>query len=64
MQINLSMEEAKMLREVLDHYASDLRMQISKTEQLELREDLKKAEQTLQCVINQIDAGETSTLRQ
>jgi hypothetical protein len=63
MQINVSMEEAKVLREVLDHYASDLRMQISKTEQFELREKLKETEGILQGLMAQLEQGQGTSLR-
>lgn len=43
-QLNLNVEEAAMLTEVLQSYLSDLRMEIADTEAMELRERLKLQE--------------------
>ena len=47
MQINLTAEEAEMLKEVLTSYLSDLRMEIADTDKMSFREDLKKREEFL-----------------
>jgi hypothetical protein len=43
-QFQLTLEEAGMLREVLESYLSDLRMEIGGTENMNFREMLKKKE--------------------
>jgi hypothetical protein len=50
-RLELTAEEAAALREVLQSYLSDLRMEIADTERLEFRRDLKKTEVLLDQLI-------------
>ena len=50
-RIDLKPEEARMLREVLESYLSDLRMEIAGTESVSFRENLKKTETFLKELI-------------
>ncbi len=50
-RIDLKPEEARMLREVLESYLSDLRMEIAGTESVSFRENLKKTEAFLKELI-------------
>ena len=50
-RIDLKPEEARMLREVLESYLSDLRMEIAGTESVSFRENLKKTEAFLKGLI-------------
>jgi len=50
-RIDLKPEEARMLREVLESYLSDLRMEIAGTESVNFRENLKKTEAFLKELI-------------
>jgi len=43
-RVDLTPEEARMLRDVLESYLSDLRMEIAGTESVSFRENLKKTE--------------------
>ncbi|TMB51913.1 MAG: hypothetical protein E6J56_17990 [Deltaproteobacteria bacterium] len=43
-RVDLTPEEARMLRDVLESYLSDLRMEIAGTESMSFRENLKKTE--------------------
>ena len=50
-RIDLKPDEARMLREVLESYLSDLRMEIAGTESVNFRENLKKTEAFLKELI-------------
>ncbi|MFI5324193.1 MAG: hypothetical protein ACHQ6U_11860 [Thermodesulfobacteriota bacterium] len=54
MQLNLTAAEAEMLNEVLTSYLSDLRMEIADTENMDFREGLKKKEEFLKRVIQEL----------
>jgi hypothetical protein len=56
-QLTLSPEEAADLREALDGYLSDLRMEIADTEKMELRERLKRQEAVLSALMNRLPAA-------
>jgi len=43
-RVDLTPEEARMLRDVVESYLSDLRMEIAGTESMSFRENLKKTE--------------------
>ncbi|HEX3035919.1 MAG TPA: hypothetical protein VHT73_12470 [Thermodesulfobacteriota bacterium] len=60
MHIDITSEEAQMLREVLGSYLSDLRMEISNTENMSFREELKKREEFLKKLIKHLEEGGTS----
>ena len=54
-QITLTQEEATQLREVLNSYLSDLRMEIADTDSMPFREDLKRREVLLKKLLQQLD---------
>ena len=54
MQLNLTAAEAEMLNEVLTSYLSDLRMEIADTDNMDFREGLKKKEEFLKRVIQEL----------
>ncbi|MEW6144541.1 MAG: hypothetical protein AB1598_05930 [Thermodesulfobacteriota bacterium] len=54
MQLNLTAEEADMLKEILASYLSDLRMEIADTDSMDFREELKKREVLLKRLIADI----------
>ncbi len=49
--INFDSEEIKMLKEILESYLSDLRMEIADTDKMDFRETLKKKEEFLKNLI-------------
>ena len=51
MQLELSTDDARLLRDVLMEYVSDLRMEIVNTDQQDFRDRLKGKENTLNGVI-------------
>lgn len=54
-QIELTSEEAGILREILTSYLSDLRMEIAGTENMDFREALKKKEALLKKLIQRLE---------
>jgi len=50
-QISLNEHEAAVLKEVLEHYIPDLRMEIADTERKEFRDRLKEREEILKKVL-------------
>jgi len=58
MQLSLNTGEAALLRTILSQYLSDLRMEISNTEKYELREALKREENTLKSLIARLGQEE------
>lgn len=52
--LTLSDEEAGLLKEILDGYLSDLRMEIADTDSMDFREMLKKRKAFLGRVIEQL----------
>ncbi len=54
-QIALTTEEAETLREVLDSYLSNLRMEIADTDAMEFREKLKEQEAVLRRLLQRLD---------
>ena len=50
-RLELDRQQAEMLREMLESYLGDLRMEISQTDQMDFREDLKKREALLKDLI-------------
>mgnify|MGYP001774160955 CR=1 FL=1 len=56
--IELSPKEADMLRDVLVSYVSDLRMEISNTDSMDFRENLKEREAFLKRVIRQLEGAQ------
>jgi hypothetical protein len=58
-QIELTSENAEMLREIISTYLSDLRMEIAGTENMDFREELKKKEEFLNEILRRLEKGET-----
>ena len=58
-RLELSEAEAATLRDVLESYVSDLRMEIAGTEEMGLREALKAREAVLNGLIERLSAGLT-----
>jgi hypothetical protein len=54
-QIDLTSEEAGMLREILTENLGDLRMEIAGTENMTFREELKRKEEFLKKLIQQLE---------
>lgn len=53
-QLNLSTQEATELREVLESFTSDLRMEISSTDLKDFRDQLKQRESILNKIIQDL----------
>ncbi|MFO7261216.1 MAG: hypothetical protein DIU52_008660 [bacterium] len=53
-RLELDRQQAEMLREMLESYLGDLRMEISQTDQMDFREDLKTKEALLKDVIERL----------
>jgi hypothetical protein len=53
-QISLSEEEAAVLKDVLESYLGELRMEVSNTEQFDFREALKRKEAVIKGLIGRI----------
>jgi hypothetical protein len=53
-RLELTPEQADELREVLESYVSEMRMQISSTEQMDFRESLKDRKEFLNRLIQQL----------
>ena len=56
--IELGREEARLLREVLESYLSDLRMEIRGTDSRRFRDDLKKTEAMLRNLLTRVPEPE------
>jgi hypothetical protein len=54
-QIDLTPEEARMLSEILTENLGDLRMEIAGTENMTFREELKRKEEFLKKLIQQLE---------
>ena len=52
--IQLADEEAEILKSVLEEYISDLRMEVSNTDSMDLREALKRKEAILKRLAGQL----------
>jgi hypothetical protein len=57
MQLDLTEDEATVLRTVLTEYLSDLRMEIVDTERMEFRENLKETKRVLDKVLAALSGG-------
>ena len=55
MRIDLTQPEAAILRDVLENYVSDLRMEIADTDSMDLREELKGREALLKHLIGRLE---------
>lgn len=56
-RLELDPHESSMMNEILHSYLSDLRLEISSTEKLTFREDLKKKEAFIKNVIQRMEKG-------
>ena len=56
-RIELSPEEGAILREILESYVGDLRMEIAATDAQEFREALKKREEVVKAAMKQLGKG-------
>jgi hypothetical protein len=54
MQITLSNDDAKTLAEILDALLPDIREEVYKTENFDLREELKRREALVKSLLNQL----------
>jgi hypothetical protein len=55
-RIELRSEEVAMLREILQSYLGDLRMEVAGTDQMEFREQLKTREVFIKDLLGRLDA--------
>ncbi|MCZ7568083.1 MAG: hypothetical protein M5U01_05690 [Ardenticatenaceae bacterium] len=55
-RIELTQDEARMLREILRNDLSDLRMEIAATERMEFRQSLKEIEVFLKDLLQRLEA--------
>lgn len=56
LQLELDVDEARVLRDALKTYLADLRMEIGLTDQLEYREKLKRVEGRLRELLQRLPA--------
>jgi hypothetical protein len=57
MELTLQPDEASLVKRILTNYLSDLRMEIGKTENYELRQELKRDEVTIKSLLTRLDAA-------
>lgn len=57
MRIDLSDVEAATLRDALDSYLSDLRMEIADTDRMDFREGLKERRKILEGLLQRLEAA-------
>lgn len=55
MELTLQSDEAELLKRILTNYLSDLRMEISNTENYQLRENLQRGETILKAIIEKLE---------
>lgn len=56
-RLELEQDQAEMLREMLEGYLGDLRMEVAQTDLMDVREDLKKKEALLKDLISRLGAA-------
>lgn len=56
MQLTLDANESALLRNVLERHLSDLRMEIGKTEKFNMRQEMKRDEETLKAILARISS--------
>jgi hypothetical protein len=56
-QLTMTQAEIGTLREILSSFLSDLRMEIADTDSMSFREGLKRQEDLLKKLLDQLDAG-------
>lgn len=59
-QINLTTDEAVVLRKILNHYLSDLRMEVADTDAMNFRDNLKVEEGFITRVLQQLEGEKNS----
>jgi hypothetical protein len=52
--IEVADDEAEVLRSVLEEYISELRMEVSNTDNMDFREDLKRKEEILKALVGRL----------
>ena len=57
MKLEITRDEATALVKVLEHYVSDLRMEVADTEQKDMRDALKVEEEALKRILQGLQAG-------
>ena len=60
MNLTLQPNEAALVRRILANYLSDLRAEVYKTENFELRQELKDDEATVRSIIERLGHAEAS----
>jgi hypothetical protein len=58
MELTLQIAEARLLRRILTQYLSDLRMEITDTENFDWRQDLKRDEESIKSLLTRIETIE------
>ncbi|MBE0616933.1 MAG: hypothetical protein IH608_03255 [Proteobacteria bacterium] len=61
-RVDLTEPEADTLRDVLDSYLSDLRMEIADTDSLDYRDGLKRKKKVIEDVMGRLTGGVASDL--
>ena len=54
-RVELKTEEVGMLREILQSYLGDLRMEVAQTDQMDFRDNLKLREVFIKDLLNRLD---------
>lgn len=54
-QIELNSQEVEMMKEIIEGYLSDLRMEIADTDRMDFRENLKKKEGFLKSLLQRLE---------
>ncbi|OGT25306.1 MAG: hypothetical protein A2Z17_04430 [Gammaproteobacteria bacterium RBG_16_66_13] len=58
MKLSMRSEEAILLKQILERFLSNLRMEIADTESYDLRQELKRVEETVKALISRLkEAG-------
>jgi len=57
----VTVPEARLLRDILARHLGDLRVEIGRTERLEDRQDLKRTEESIKALIARLDGALTSS---
>lgn len=60
-QVELTARETELVREAIESYLSDLRMEISDTDSLDFREKLKERKAALRKLVEALESGPGST---
>jgi hypothetical protein len=63
MRLELSMEEAEALKEVLDEKLTNLAREINRTDHLDLKNALKARERALDHIVSSLGAGPETDVR-